>query len=587
MRIVRHQVGEAAVSAARADFVNRIGGQVRSMSKAGPMATREWLSLADEFLDYLGALSVEQPDLDTPEARAVLKDATESAAGAVAYAAYHPHVSFQITLDYVNFGMSYDPAGAKDVRDRVSPQEWIDAFCLTILSDKAMAHGEAFHFAREEFSANAAGDPAVELINGLMAQVVGDTGDETAHHPPTAQDKLAAVDTAFGRLRNRAEESGEALLDRPQTVGLQTLRALAAEDREAFDSGLATLLLRHSTHPGPGARPRSLLPLLPLALAALAYRSLGWAPALDTGYLPRALVGGSETTGPRVGGLGRDRRPTAVAALAAGPVVVDRPIPAQPLTPESEALFEKHTRAAFTPQDGEPPAVWRLGSALRHQTMLFKTRASHSADVTDVQLANLRLASQLGAALFRIALAEPGTEAEVTIDGHTLVYPATRGETMGPHQWQIATAFALITGVREDLAPLVLTGPTYAHQDGSAFTSYREALHDYLRGEDPCPATQRALLDGEKARDWGFFPPPTVLFSQLVEGDEESFNLALADALEAHRDHYRVADRAEDSDAAIDLDVLALTCHARRRGWTIRIESPYLPQRLLHAAKPF
>ncbi|MEU8782567.1 Imm49 family immunity protein [Streptomyces sp. NPDC048637] len=66
-----------------------------------------------------------------------------------------------------------------------------------------------------------------------------------------------------------------------------------------------------------------------------------------------------------------------------------------------------------------------------------------------------------------------------------------------------------------------------------------------------------------------------------------SFNLALADALEAHRDHYQVADRADDCDAAINIDILALTCHARRRGWTIQVESPYLPQRLLQAAEPF
>lgn len=100
-------------------------------------------------------------------------------------------------------------------------------------------------------------------------------------------------------------------------------------------------------------------------------------------------------------------------------------------------------------------------------------------------------------------------------------------------------------------------------------------------------AVERALGEAEKAKDWGFFPRPAVLLSQLVEGDEESFNLALADALEAHRDHYQVADRAGDADATVNLEVLALACHARRRGWEIRVESPYLPQRLLRAAQPF
>ncbi|MFE0379330.1 Imm49 family immunity protein [Streptomyces inhibens] len=445
--------------------------------------------------------------------------------------------------------------------------------------------GEAFHFAREKFSKDAAGNTSVELVTGFMAQTIGDIGDDDAQYPPSAEAKLGAIDAALARIRVRAEETGESLLGQSHTVALQTLRALAAGDQHTFDTGLTDLLLPLSEQRGPAAGPRSLLPLLPIALAALAYRGPGWAPAVDTDYLPRALVTGFETPGPRVDGLGRNRRRDAVAALAEGPLDIDRPIPPQPLHPQSEALAEKYTREAFTEVDGKRPAVRQLASALQNQEILFKARASHPADVTDVQPANLRLASQLGAALFRIALAEPGTEAEVSIDGRTVVHPATRGEHASPDHWQTATNFALVTGVREDLAPQVLTGPVYACKDGSAFASYREALHDYLRGEDPLPATERALHEVERAKDWGFFPPPVVLFSQLVEGDEESFNLALADALEAHRDHYQVANRAEDCDAAINIDILALTCRARRRGWTIRVESPYLPQRLLQAAE--
>ncbi|MFF4953299.1 Imm49 family immunity protein [Streptomyces chattanoogensis] len=585
MQIERHQVSGGAVSAVRDGFANRIGGQVRSMSKAGPITTSEWQWLAEEFLDYLGALSVERPDLDTPEAKAVLRDATEAAVGAVAYAAYHPHVSFQVMLDYVNFGKSYDPGGEEDPRDQVTPQEWIDAFCLAILSDKAAWHGEAFHFAREKFSKDTRGDASVELVTGFMAQVIGDVGDDDAEYPPSAQARIGAIDAALARTRGRAEETGESVLGRSHTVALKTLRALAAGDREAFDAGLTDLLVPLSERRSSGAGPSSLLPLLPIALAALAYRGAGWAPAVDTDYLPRALVTGFETAGPRVGGLGRSRRADAVAALAAGPVVIDRPIPPRPLNPKSEALLEQYTGEAFTGVDGKPPAVWQLASALHYQELLFKARALQSAEVTDIQLANLRLASQLGAALFHIALAAPGTQAKVTIDGRAVAYPATRDEHTSADHWQTATNFALVTGVREDLAPLVLTGPTYARKDSSAFPSYREALHDYLRSEDPLPATERALREVERAKDWGFFPPPVVLFSQLVEGDEESFNLALADALEAHRDYHQVADRADGSDAAINLDILALTCHARRRGWTIRVKSPYLPERLLQEAE--
>lgn len=585
MRIERHQIGRAIVSAAREDFTNRIGGQVRSMSRGGRMATYEWQSIADEFLDYLGALSVETPGLDTPDAKAALKEASEAAAGAVAYAAYHPHCSFQVFLEYVNFGMSYD-RGEDAPEESVTPGEWIDALCLTVLRDKAKWHGEAFHFARQKFAEQAQGTPVGELATGLMAVVLDDTGDD-AEYPPSAQAKLAAVDAALNRIRTRAQETGEPLLDSPDSAALHTLRALAAEDRDTFDAALADLLAGHAALHGLSASPSSLLPLVPIALAALAYRTLGWAPAVRTDYLPHTLVTGFETRGPRVAGFGRDRRPDAVAALAAGPLVVERPACERTVDPRSEAMYEEHIQEAFTPVDEEPLAVWRLGHVMGDQTRLFKWRAGNPGGVTGAHLANLRLASQTGAALFRIALEEPGTEAEVTIDGRTLRYPAERGEEAGSGNWQTATAFALITGAREDLAPLVLTGPAFARPDGSAFSAYREALHAYLKGTDPEQAAQRALQQDEKAKDWGFAMPPAVLLSQLVEGDEESFNLALADALEAHRDHYQVADRADDPDASLNLDILALACHARRRGWAIRVESPYLPQSLLQAAEPF
>ncbi|WP_437105580.1 immunity 49 family protein [Streptomyces sp. enrichment culture] len=584
VRIQRHQVSGAVVSAAREDFTNRIGSQVRSMSRAGRMTTYEWQALADEFLAYLGALSVGTPDLNTPEAKAVLKDACEAAAGAVSYAAYHPHCGFQVFLDYVNFGMSYD-SGEDAPEEGVTPGDWTDALCLALLGDRVTWHGEAFHLAREKFAEAAQGTPGGELATGLTAVVLGDTGD--GEYPPSAQARLAAVDAALERIATRAQETGERLLDRPDTAALRTLRALAAEDRETFDAALADLLVGHSALHAPSASARSLLPLVPIALAALAYRTLGWAPAVRSDYLPHALITGFEAPGPRVAGFGRSRRPDAAAALAAGPLVVERPGGERRVDPAIETRYEENLEKAFTSVDGEPLALWRLVRVMGDQERLFKWRAAGPDAVTDDRLATVRTASQTGAALFRIALAEPGTEVEVNVGGRTLRYLAERSEKIGAGTWQTAAALALITGAREDLAPLVLTGPAFVRPDDSAFSAYREALHAYLGGTDPEPAARRALEQAEKAKDWGFAMPPAVLLSQLVEGDEESFNLALADALEAHRDYYQVADRTDDPDAGVNLDVLALACHARRRGWAIRVVSPYLPQGFLRAAQPF
>ncbi|MFB8200376.1 immunity 49 family protein [Kitasatospora purpeofusca] len=553
MRIERHQVDGARVAEAREDFVNRIGRQVHSYSRAGLMTTTEWQLISDSFLDYLGALSTTRPDLHSAEARAVLRDAAAAAAGAVSFAAYYPVDSFHVFLDYPNFGMSYDREHGqeRDPHHRVTARDWLDAFCLAIVSDQVSVHGEAFGWARQLMPDGPA-TPTLELVDGLLAHFF-------------EADGVPAADTApVSELQ----------------PGLRALRALAAGDREVFDAALLALL-----QDGPhGTGPASLLPLVPIALAALAYRTHGWAPAVDTDYLPHALVTGFETAGPRVHAFGRDPRPDAVAALAAGPVHVERTSPARPYSPESEARFERRTLEAVTAGEGEPLDAWELTGALRYQTYLLAARASECDDATDAVIASLRRGSQLGAAVFRAALAEPGTEAEATIDGRVLRFPARRDRDFGPAFWQTALSFALITGSPEDLEPLVLAGPTIASEDRSPSASYRAALHDHLRGADPRPATERALKEAERIRE-GWLPAPAVLLSQLIGGDATGFDLALLDALEAHRDHHSVADRDTDTAAPLSLDVLALACHARRtRGWVTRVRSPYLPPRLLEAA---
>lgn len=549
----RHSVSGAAVAAASEDFTHRIGRMVLSMSKAGPVTGFEWRMVAEEFLDYLGALSVAYPDLDTPEAKAVLLDAAEAAAGTVSFASYYPRHPFSVFLRYVNFGLDYERQESDDGTECITAGEWIDAFCLAVLAERAEEHGEAFHFARLKCRAGRAGEPASELINGLMASVLGDLGDDDQNHPPSTAEKLAALDAALARVRP-GDFGGS---DRFDLTALHALRALESGDREAFGDSLAALLASHRAMMGPSAPPRTLLPLVPLALAALAWRRHGWQP-VESGYLPRALVTGFASARPRVGAYGRDRRPDAVAQLHAGSLVVDRPENPRPIHPDSEAMVLEDTQAILAQGDDASVSVDVLLDAMRDQELLFKFRASQGPDAGDAQMEHVSLASRFGVAAARARRAS---------------------------QWVTATYFALITGTREHLAPLVLIDPGIL-ADGSAYASYYQALHAYLRADDPEPAMDRALGDLDKVARWGFALPPAILLSQLVEGDEESFNLALADALETHRDRYAVADRGDDADAAIDLACLALACHARRRGMEIRVESPYLPPRLLRAAEP-
>ncbi|MET7887879.1 hypothetical protein [Streptomyces avermitilis] len=85
--------------------------------------------------------------------------------------------------------------------------------------------------------------------------------------------------------------------------------------------------------------------------------------------------------------------------------MVDRPACERVVDARVMAMYEEHLQEAFTPAGGEPPAVWRLGSVMGDQERLFKWRAGDPGGVTTAQLATLRLASQMGAALFHIGLA--------------------------------------------------------------------------------------------------------------------------------------------------------------------------------------
>lgn len=571
MQIERHHIGEAEILAARDDFANRIGRQVHSMSKAGPVTGSDWELIAEEFLNYLGALSVDTPDLHTSEAKAVLRDATEAAVGMVAYAAYYPVASFGVFLDYVNWGMTYD-GGERGEGESISAYDWITAFCLSVLDNKTDHHGEAFHFARQDIQKDAvAGRPASELIHGFMAYVSGDLGDDDANHPPSKAETLAALDAALARVQALEAASGGGLAQKQESMALRGLRALAAGNKEDFAVELAALLTHHHHVVSSSRRPDTLLPPLPLALAALAYRREGWPVPVESGYLPHALVTGFETQGPRVAAYGRDRRVDAVAQLAAGTVEVDRPkLPSErSLTDEHSARLEADIAALLDPSRRQPPTVAEWSSATHYQHLEFRFCSLVVPEATEALLRHLNLASRLGAETFRaLAGAEPGES------------------NPSASRWCSAVNFALITGIREHLAPLVLANPTFV-ADGSAYSSYYQALHDYLRGVDPKPATDLALQGRDNCIRWGILPHPAILLSQLVDGDEVSFNLALLDALEEHRDHFQVADRADDPDAALNLSILALACHARRRGWNIRVSSPYLPARLLAAAEPF
>ncbi|MBA2809426.1 immunity 49 family protein [Streptomyces sp. KM273126] len=76
--------------------------------------------------------------------------------------------------------------------------------------------------------------------------------------------------------------------------------------------------------------------------------------------------------------------------------------------------------------------------------------------------------------------------------------------------------------------------------------------------------------------------PPMNLLTQLARGDQEKFNTELAKALEWHKDYWtRDEDRELEARGLVALGPLAVSCLAVQAGFTISVESEYLPKALL------
>ncbi|MDJ0380013.1 immunity 49 family protein [Streptomyces sp. G-G2] len=571
MRIERHAVGEAALSAAVADFAPRMAGDVHRMQH-DEFPGYGWEMIAESFLDYLGARSVDNPALEGKDCKLAFESAAAAALGAFTLD-WDPGRADGVFIEYTGTGVSYGE-GAEG--RPATTHDWLGTFFLACVAGDTDRDAGLFLSAAAPHRGRAE-RPDVALVQALLAYVYGETGQR---EPAGSRGAVSAErrSEAIGVLAEELDPG----TDMPHyRAALGTLRALAAGDRSGFAEALARQLVEHRERcAGFGdPRPRTLLPLDAIALAAMARWSNDWPLEVTSAYLPAAAVGGFAPPAPRVRAFGAGKRADALAALAAGPLVVDRARQPEP-EPGDLAYEEFLARSAAEFADpGQSPALGarRLIRVMSHQYRLFLNRLALDPEGADEQgRAALRLGAEAGSAAVRLASAEPDTEVKVTVGGVTRALPA--GARVDPAQWVRAAALALISGEPELLAGCTRADPAlFTHGYVSATAAYGAALHDHLRGVDPRPAVHRALTAAFQVRDTNFLAPPVVLLSQLVEGDREGFALALADALEEHREYYGVADNGATSDSAVNLDVLALVRHARRLGWEVPVRSPYLP----------
>ncbi|MFE3455940.1 Imm49 family immunity protein [Nocardiopsis aegyptia] len=126
-------------------------------------------------------------------------------------------------------------------------------------------------------------DPAGRAqMDALCAYLAADARDRPVSTlcEPTSTERA----TALRRLEAAAE----------LTPDQRLLRVLLGGEPALFEQALAEHLVRYRESVSQDAPPRSLLPVVAIALAALAVQVHGWDLEVRSGYLPQALLGSSE-----------------------------------------------------------------------------------------------------------------------------------------------------------------------------------------------------------------------------------------------------------------------------------------------------
>jgi hypothetical protein len=265
--------------------------------------------MREEILNHVGAHTLENPALGSSalermSASTLLASAAECALGSL-YLTCQPDGDFEISLscfpeaDYGSLSSGQIHFRSRHVDRAPTVEAWVDVFALAVISamvwDRDLGIG-------------------VHLREGLAPTLKAGAPDSpmTPQEDPAGwaqMDALCLYLTPAGGHRPRdwpsvplreprAEERAEAVRRLDAAPGLtpdqRLLRTLLGDDQAAFEHALADRLVQYRQSVPQDAPPRSLLPVVTIAMAALAVQVHGWELNLRSGYLPQALLGSSE-----------------------------------------------------------------------------------------------------------------------------------------------------------------------------------------------------------------------------------------------------------------------------------------------------
>ncbi|MFJ3220175.1 immunity 49 family protein [Kitasatospora sp. NPDC086801] len=296
MNVTRHQVAPQRITQALEGIQDRVLTCWYRIHY-GRLAIKEIRTMGEELLDHIGALTLEDQPLSGHPARITLETAAECSLGVLSLGCF-PRGDFEVPFPFIGETLTSDENRFGDTIDFApTAATWVDAFAMCVISGLIWERHRMLGPLLKD-------DYAPSVRNGLPHSDLDSTSDPASlaeldalcsylHVVPTAISPWVAPGPVPLRKPDTEERTAAArALDASGrlTPDQQLLRVLLDDDRTAFEQALAARLDQHRESSAPDAAPRSLLPVLPIALAALAVQAHGWQLGTSSGYLPTGLI---------------------------------------------------------------------------------------------------------------------------------------------------------------------------------------------------------------------------------------------------------------------------------------------------------
>ncbi|MFJ9443721.1 immunity 49 family protein [Kitasatospora sp. NPDC101235] len=260
-------------------------------------------AMGEELLDHVAALSLEDGGLTGADARAALRTAAECALGVLQLGCF-PRGDFDVPFPYIGRTLDSEDVRFGAVVDFApTAATWVEAFAMCLIGgllphrermlgpllveDYAPAVREGLPHSDLASVSEPADLAAVAALGSYLFVVETERSPWIAPGPVP----LRKPDTDERAAAARGLDAAGGATPGGLSPDQRLLRVLLEDDRAAFEEALADRLVLHRDSTPATAWPRTLLPVVPIALAALAVQAHGWELGISSGYLPATLVG--------------------------------------------------------------------------------------------------------------------------------------------------------------------------------------------------------------------------------------------------------------------------------------------------------